>query len=114
MPYLSIQTNRDISKTDQSDIVSQASALIAKLLDKPEQYVMIALKPQTPMLFGGSEAPTAFLQLNSIGLHKERCDEFADALCQFLQKRLNIAKDRVFIAFTDLERDLFAWNAKTF
>jgi phenylpyruvate tautomerase PptA (4-oxalocrotonate tautomerase family) len=114
MPYLSLETNRDIGRDQQSEIIIQASALVAKLLDKPEQYVMIALKPQTNMMFGGSEAPTAFLQLKSIGLPKERCDDLADALCHFLQERLSIAKERVFIAFTDLERDMFAWNAKTF
>jgi phenylpyruvate tautomerase PptA (4-oxalocrotonate tautomerase family) len=114
MPYLSIETNLTISATNQSAIITAASALVAQLLGKPEQYVMIALKPQTAMVFGGSDAPTAFLQLNSIGLPKARCDAFAETLCLFLQEHLNIAKERVFIAFNDLQRDMFAWNAKTF
>jgi phenylpyruvate tautomerase PptA (4-oxalocrotonate tautomerase family) len=52
--------------------------------------------------------------LRSIGLPTERCNEFAAKISHFLEAALQVSKERVFIDFTDLHRDRFGWNGKTF
>jgi phenylpyruvate tautomerase PptA (4-oxalocrotonate tautomerase family) len=92
MPYFSIETNQTIDQISNQELLKKTSAFIAGLLGKPEQYVMISIKPETPLIFNGIEEPTVFAQLKSIGL----------------------PKDRVYIDFKDIKGKMFGWNGKTF
>lgn len=114
MPYVSIRTNQAIDDSSQQESMKKFSAFIAELLGKPEQYVMISIRAGVPLIFGGTDAPTAFVELKSIGLPRDRCGEFAAKISDFVQAELGPPPDRVFIDFKELERDLFAWNGKTF
>jgi len=114
MPYFSIETNQTIDQASKRDLMKKTSAFIAELLGKPESYVMIAIEPGTPLIFAGSNEPAAFVRLKSIGLHKERCSEFSEKICGFVEQELVVPPNRVFIDFKDLEREMFGWNAKTF
>jgi len=114
MPYFNIETNQTLDDASIAAFVKQASAFVAELLGKPESYVMISLEPKTAMAFGGTTDPAAFVRLKSIGLPRERCGELAEAICAFIDRELEVPKDRVFIYFKDLERSLFGWNGKTF
>jgi phenylpyruvate tautomerase PptA (4-oxalocrotonate tautomerase family) len=114
MPYFSIETNQTIDQASSRDLMKKTSAFLAELLGKPESYVMIAIKPGTPLIFAGSDEPTAFVRLKSIGLPKERCTEFSEKICGFVEQELEVPPKRVFIDFKDLERDMFGWGGKTF
>ena len=37
-------------------------------LGKPESYVMVSIQPSTPLVFGGSDGPAAFVRLRFVGL----------------------------------------------
>ena len=50
-----------------SKIVTTLSKAVAKAVGKPEQYVMVSLRADTPMCFGGTEEPCAYGELVSIG-----------------------------------------------
>jgi hypothetical protein len=114
MPYFSIETNQTIDPSSHGNLMKKASVFIAEMLGKPESYVMIDLKPQTFLIFGGSDEPAAFVRLKSIGLPKENCTEYSEKICGFVERELEVAPDRVFIDFKDLARELFGWNGKTF
>jgi hypothetical protein len=66
------------------------------------------------MLFGGDDAPLAYLELKSIGLPEERSNEFSAALCRLMQTQLDIAPERVYIEFSGPARHLWGWNQTTF
>lgn len=114
MPYFSIQTSKPMEVTAATDLTKKMSAFAAELLGKPEAYVMTALKPGTAMTFAGSHAPAAFIEVKSIGLPGAQCGAFADKISAFIHTELGIEPGRVFIDFTDLPRNRFAWNGKTF
>ena len=114
MPYFSIETNQTIDPAANREFMQKTSGFIAELMGKPEAYVMIAIKPETPLIFGNSEEPAAFVQLKNIGLQQDRCAEFSGKICSFIERELKIPKDRVFIDFKELNRKLFGWNGKTF
>ncbi len=114
MPYFSIETNQTVDPASNRELVKKTSTFIAELLGKPESYVMIAIKPGTPLIFAGSDKPAAFVRLKSIGLPKGRNTDFSEKICSFVEQELKVPPNRVFIDFKDLERDMFGWNAKTF
>ncbi|MHB8256464.1 MAG: phenylpyruvate tautomerase MIF-related protein [Acidiferrobacterales bacterium] len=114
MPYLRIQTNRPVDDAEKKNLAQLASALVARELGKPESYVMIAFAPQQPMLFGGNDAPCAYLELKSIGLPAARVQALSQALCQLLDDALKIPPARVYIEFSDAKASLWGWDGATF
>ena len=114
MPYFSIETNQAIDPASNRQILKKTSAFIADLLGKPESYVMVSIQPETPLVFGGSDEPAAFVRLKSIGLPIDRCQELSEKICRLVEQEIGVPKDRVFIDFKDVARNMFAWNGKTF
>ncbi|NNF97621.1 MAG: hypothetical protein HKM94_11910 [Halobacteria archaeon] len=113
MPYLKIQTNQTVTPDQAQTLISKASKLVANELGKPESYVMVALPPPVPMLFAGTNEPTAYLELKSIGLPASRTADLSKALCD-LMTDLNISQNRVYIEFADAPRAMWGWDGKTF
>ncbi|MCF6211723.1 MAG: phenylpyruvate tautomerase MIF-related protein [Gammaproteobacteria bacterium] len=114
MPLLKIHTNQSLDDAAQAALMQKASAGVAELLGKPEHYVMIALNIDQTMLFAGSHAPLAYLELKSIGLANDATSSLSAALCQLVSEALDIDQDRIYIEFTSAERHLWGWDGHTF
>jgi phenylpyruvate tautomerase len=114
MPYLKIQTNLPLSRKAERAILRNASTLVSEQLEKPESFVMIALEPDTPMLFAGSDDPVAFLELKSIGLKPSKTKDLSEALSHLIEGHLGIAKDRVYAKFIDVKGSMWGWKGDTF
>ncbi|MFQ5581556.1 MAG: phenylpyruvate tautomerase MIF-related protein [Mariprofundaceae bacterium] len=114
MPYLNIHTNVAICADKQAEFLKKASETAADALGKPESYVMVALQAGEPMLFAGSDAPLAYLQLKSLGMPADATDELSAALCHFMERELGIEQGRVYIEFAGPERHMWGWNGGTF
>ena len=114
MPYFCIETNQPVDPDANQQLLKKLSAFVAELLGKPESYVMVSIQPEKPLVFGGTNEPAAFIRLKSIGLPTERCPELSQKICSLVEHELGVPKDRIFIDFKDLERNLFGWNGKTF
>lgn len=114
MPYLKIQTNQGIDSTTEQTMLHEASSLVAAELGKPESYVMVNLEPPRPMLFAGTDEPTAYLELKSIGLAESRINALSAALCMLINEKMNVPADRIYIEFADAPRNMWGWNGSTF
>jgi phenylpyruvate tautomerase PptA (4-oxalocrotonate tautomerase family) len=114
MPYLKIQTNLPLTEKAEQKILKSASELVAKELEKPEEFVMIALEPDTPMLFAGSDAPVAFLELKSIGLPPAKTKPLSQALCTLIKEQLGIPLERTYVKFIDVKHSMWGWKGDTF
>jgi phenylpyruvate tautomerase PptA (4-oxalocrotonate tautomerase family) len=114
MPLLKIQTNVAVAPDRRPDLLASASRAVARILGKPERYVMVALEDGTPMLFGGSDAPCLYMELKSIGLPDDRTAEFSRELCKSVGTALGIPADRIYIEFAGAEPHLWGWNGETF
>ncbi len=114
MPVLKIQTNLRVPDTDRESLMSNASALVSKMLEKPERYVMIILEDDTTMSFAAIPEPACYLELKSIGLPQDDTPKLAFKLCEFIERTFGVKKERIFIEFTPTQRHLFAWNGDTF
>jgi len=114
MPYLLIQTNRDLDDDARGGLMERASRLVAERLGKPERYVMVAVHAPVPMLFAGSDAPAAYVELKSIGLPADGTAALSAAVCGLLEEALTVPRDRIYIEFADAPRHLWGWNGGTF
>ena len=114
MPYLKIQTNREIADDAKQEILKKASVLVSKNLGKPENYVMVRIDPVQPMMFAGTAAPCAYLELKSIGLPESKTETLSKVLCQLLLDELKIPAERVYIEFADAKDSMWGWNSGTF
>lgn len=114
MPFLRIQTNVTVAKGDSAPFIAEASKLVAAELGKPERYVMVVLEDARPMLFAGTDAPLAYLELKSIGLPQAGTAALSAALCGLLERGLKVPKDRVYIEFAAAQGPWWGWNGATF
>ncbi len=114
MPYLRILTNRSIEEADRQQTIASASKLVAEKLGKAERYVMVGFAPPEPMVFAGSDAPCAYLELKSIGLPPDHTAELSESLCDLMEQSIAVPAERIYIEFTDAQRSMWGWNRATF
>ncbi|MFC1749695.1 phenylpyruvate tautomerase MIF-related protein [Pseudomonadota bacterium] len=114
MPYLKIQTNVHVGDGAKSQLLTSLSKAIAEALGKPESYVMIALEDNVPMLFGGNDDPTAYLELKSLELPEDQTTVFSAALCSAIENELAIPLERTYIEFAGPARHMWGWSGRTF
>lgn len=114
MPYLKITTSKSVEAAQKHRLLTAASKAIAAELGKPEQYMMVSLEAAVPMVFGGSQELSAFLELRGIGLPKTKAGKLSLLLCGLMKSELGVRKDRVYINFADVPANLWGWNGETF
>lgn len=68
------------------------------------QYVMISIRHGVPMSMGGSEEPTAYAELISIGgLTPPNNKKISAAISEILEKKASIDPGRFYLKFTDVK-----------
>jgi len=67
MPLLNISTSVPLEGLNTSDILLKTSKSVAKIIGRPEAYVIIQLKGSIAILFEGTEQPVTYGELVSIG-----------------------------------------------
>eukprot|EP00897_Mesotaenium_endlicherianum_P008906 jgi/Mesen1/8043/ME000043S07431 len=114
MPTLNIQTNVPADGVVTSDILRDASKIICRVLGKPEGYVMVSLNAGIPMCFAGSEEPTAFGHLISVGaLGPDPNKKLSAALAELIDSKLGVPSNRFYIKFDDVKRSDLGWSGST-
>lgn len=114
MPLLSIQTNQPLDAANHAELLKKVSSTVAETLGKPERYVMVTAVHNDAMLFAGSDAPMAYLELKSIGLPENGTTGLSEALCRTVSDALSIDQDRIYIEFANAARHMWGWNGGTF
>jgi phenylpyruvate tautomerase len=114
MPLLKVTTSVPVAEDKRRKLLTDLSKLVAGILGKPEEYMMVGLE-EAALMMGGEEAPAAFVDLRSIGgLSREVNGEIAAKLCALLESSLGIAPDRVYINFSDVKAADWGWKGETF
>ena len=114
MPFLNLSTNVEVSKEQTSSLLHELSKLVASETGKPERYVMIDINGGRPMLFAGTSEPLAYLECKSIGLSSSQSKSLSASLCHLMESRLGVAKDRIYIEFSNCPGEYWGWNGSTF
>ncbi|KAK7347770.1 hypothetical protein VNO80_22309 [Phaseolus coccineus] len=115
MPTLNLFTNVPVDTIVASDILRDATKAVAKIIGKPESYVMILLNGGVPIEFAGTEEPAAYGELISIGgLGPSVNGKLSSTIAEILQTKLYIDSSRFYIKFYDVQRSFFGFNGSTF
>lgn len=114
MPFLKVQTNANIEGPAEKALVEEATAVLSKLLGKPEEYIMILIEPDLKLSFGGSDANCAFVELRSLGLQESDGARLSEAICKLMKDHLYLPGDRVYVMMADHPRSLWGYDGRTF
>jgi phenylpyruvate tautomerase len=117
MPLLSLMTSAAVpNAARRAEIFTRLTALLARELDKPEGYVMVALNPGAQLSFGGDAAtPCCYAELKNVGqLGAERVAALSQLLCAELEGLLRVSQARIYIEFTNSDGAFWGWNGETF
>jgi phenylpyruvate tautomerase len=114
MPFVSIQTNIQLTNDQQQRLLPKISQAIAEETKKPESYVMVSMQPQAAIMFAKETAPAAFVDVKGIQLHPVQNKSITKSICNALNEQTGIAPNRVYILFTSVSGEMWGWNNSTF
>ena len=114
MPLFEVRTYQKPSKEETAVIASELSRVCSSLLRKSEDFVMVNIQVDQMLLFAGTDEPAAFGELRSIKLPIDETNILAARICSFLSERLDITENRLYLSFTDIDRQNWGWNGKNF
>jgi len=116
MPLIKVQTSipaPDPALTET--LLKQLSASLAKHVGKPESYVMTAFEPEVAMTFGGTVAPTCYIEVKNVGsMSSAQTKAMSQDFCQQISATLAIPPNRIYIEFNDAKGAMWGWNGSTF
>jgi len=114
MPFISLATNKTVSKQQTGQLMQQLSALMAEETGKSESYVMVEISSGKDMQFSGKTDPLAYLECKSIGLTEAQAKSLSTVITQLLNSELQIPADRIYIEFSSCHGAFWGWNGGTF
>tara|TARA_B100000941_G_scaffold272582_1_gene232198 strand:- start:476 stop:808 length:333 start_codon:yes stop_codon:yes gene_type:complete len=109
MPFINISTS--IKVEDKKKLLEEISILISSLTNKSKRFVMAKLEDNSVMYFD-DQSPCCFLEIRSIGSLNPA--ELAKPLSDFVNEKMRIPADKIYISFKDVPASMWAWNGKTF
>ena len=114
MPLIRIETQPGLSKDLAKRIEEAAAEIVSAETGKPVKYIMVTFA-QGLMFMSGEHGEATLVQVSSIGgLNREVNGRIAEGLTDLLADLLDISPERVYITFTDVPGENWAWNGRTF
>ena len=116
MPLLSILSSAAPPPERRAEMLAGLSRLLARELEKPEDYVLVALSHPIAMSFGADASrPACYAELKNVGtLSAQRFEQMSAVLCRELAGALDVAPERIYIEFTNADGAQWGWNGTTF
>ncbi len=112
MPSLELATN--VRVPDKTRLMRGLSDCVCKVLGKAETYMMVVIKDEVSMLFGGNEDPVAHLTLRAAVFKDEAMGILARELTDLMHGELGIESERVSIVFVNADLSKWAWDGRCF
>jgi phenylpyruvate tautomerase len=116
MPLITVTTSAEPPAEEKAAaLLRDLSSTAARLLGKPEAYVMTCLAPRSRMTFAGAFAPCCLVEIKSIGgLGGDRPTRLTDAVCTLVRDALGVPTDRVYVVFADVAATMWGFDGQTF
>ncbi|KAH7283974.1 hypothetical protein KP509_34G033500 [Ceratopteris richardii] len=91
MPMLYLHTSFDVGALATSQIMLDCADAVARVLGKPDKYVMVLLESNVDLWCGAGEEPAAWAELVSIGeLTPDETENARKALADVLKSKLSL------------------------
>ncbi len=116
MPLINVFTSAGPLADDQAGaLLKKLSALLARHLHKPEGYVQTCLVPRAAMTFAGTQEPSCYVEVKSIGgLTPQATKTLSREFGATLQQGLGVPQERMYLVFSDVPAQLWGHNGDTF
>ena len=114
MPLLKLETTVALVDDKRTALLASLSKIVAEVLGKPEQYVMVSVSPAA-LLMSGTAGPTAFVDLRSIGGLTDQVNrQLSEKVCRLLNESLGVPPNRIYLNFTEVAAGNWGWRGDTF
>lgn len=116
MPLVTVYTSAEPPAEEKATaLLRDLSSTTARVLGKPESYVMTCLVPRSRMTFAGSFEPSCLVEIKSIGgLGGDRATRLTEAVCKLAADAIGVPARRVYVVFADVPAPLWGFDGKTF
>ncbi|XP_076943660.1 uncharacterized protein LOC143613977 [Bidens hawaiensis] len=102
MPCVQISTNVCLDGVDTDSIFDQATKAIARIIGRPEKFVMVILKGSVAISFEKTKEPAAFAEIISMGgITSEVKKKLIFELGTTLLEKLSVPRTRFFVKVFD-------------
>lgn len=112
MPVLRIETNQELSRDQTAALMEKATEMLCSALGKPKTFMMIYVDSGCSIMFNGSTAPFAFVQLRQFAFDEKRVAGIIEVIGTFISSELKVSPDRQYIQLTEMKSAMFGWNGK--
>ena len=109
MPYINVSTSAEI--VDKNKLLEEISILVSSLTNKSKRFVMVKINDNCEMYFNEQDS-CCFLEIKSIGSLSP--SKIAMPISDFVNKKMGIPLDKIYISFEDVPASMWAWNGRTF
>ncbi|MEN9581127.1 MAG: hypothetical protein RJA70_4136 [Pseudomonadota bacterium] len=115
MPLVTLETQAPTpAPAELAELLRQITASTAEHLSKPEHLIMVSYKHAEAMTLAQSSAPCCYLSVFGVGqFDPARMNALSQALCEHIERCLDVCSDRVFIVFNEVERTHWAVRGRT-
>jgi phenylpyruvate tautomerase PptA (4-oxalocrotonate tautomerase family) len=116
MPLINVFTSAELPHAETCDeLLMELSEMLARHFGKPEAYVMTSLSPRPRMTFGGSVAPSCYVEIKNIGkMTPAESSALSAEICARLTAVLDVPGSRIYIEMADIEPHLWGFDGSTF
>ncbi len=111
MPLLNLNLS-NCEGFEKTELLKAISVNLASLTGKPEHYVMVVLKEEMPIIFGGTLEPCCYIEIKSIGEMDNK--KISEAICSLMKEFTGIEKQRIYIGFESIAPENWGYNGNTF
>ena len=109
MPFINISTSKKVE--DKKKLLEEISILISSLTNKSKKFVMAKLEDDSKLIFDDKN-PCCYIEIKSIGSLKPSV--MATPICSFVNEKIGIPIDKIYICFEDVPAEMWGWNGRTF
>ena len=109
MPFINVSTS--VKVDDKKKLLDEISILISSLTNKSKRFVMAKLDDDCEMFFD-DQTTCCFLEIKSIGSLNP--SEMSKPISNFVNQKMGIPLDKIYISFDDVPASMWAWNGRTF
>ena len=109
MPYIHVSTSAKIE--EKKKLIEEISILVSSLTNKSKKFVMAKLDDNSEMYFE-DESHCCFIEIKSIGSLNP--SKMAKPISNFVNEKVGIPMNKIYISFEDVSASMWAWNGRTF
>jgi phenylpyruvate tautomerase PptA (4-oxalocrotonate tautomerase family) len=114
MPTLVVRTNLTLTPEQKQQSLAALSKLITGLVPQEEVYVQVVFQDGLTLSFGGSPAPTVFLDFRIIGcISLEANKKTSAGLTKYFTDTYAVPPGRIYISFNDIPAENWGSNGGT-